>query len=254
MDDDITFYTISPQKLEYEYNVDAWAENISNWIFKGYKPATTYIVMPLTDREIVAIIRNIYKLLNKLEKKINKILTKPMFFRLSTLSPKDAYIKLQPELEILLEDTQDKIEDKIKMQLKLLRVSNFKNIINLIQNSNRAIEDLKLYLAEENITNANMSIILQEWRPSTGNEYRLFIKNSILVAMCPFDNTDILLNKLLVNEFICSLSNQIKLKNYVVDVFLGNDNKIYFIEINPYSINTDSLIFSWFDKPLGPLL
>ncbi len=172
-DDDNTFYTNFSQNPEYEYNVDAWYSQVENWIFNGYYPATKYNIISLTDREIVSIRKNLHKFQHDLKKKVNKVLTEPMFFRLSTRSPKDAYIKLAPHLEILDTDNQLQKEMKLKIQLSLLKVSDFDEILVLMQNSQRVIEDLDFHIADET-TKPSISIVLQQYRPSTKDEYRIF--------------------------------------------------------------------------------
>ncbi len=247
------FYTVPPQIVEYDYNVDSWLPFLFEWSFDGYKPYTNYTVISMTDREIVAIRRGIYKLLVNLKNKINNCLTKPMFFRLSTRSPKDAWQKLAPDLGINEDDTDEIKKYKYKAQIELLKVYSFKDIYRLIQNSQRCIEDIDFHLHDDSTNGLNLSIILQDWRPSTGDEYRIFVKNSIIVAFCPFDTTSSSIDNELVNKFINSLSKVLPIKNYVVDIFIDIDKKLYFIEINPYSISTDPIIYSWDTPPLGPL-
>jgi hypothetical protein len=117
-----------------------------------------------------------------------------------------------------------------------------------LTNSNRTKEDLKLYLKEEDVD--DLYLCFQPWRPSLGigTEYRCFIKNKKLVGICLYKpeyySTVSVIPVEEIKYFIQQLLVRTNYQKFTVDVFY-TDNKVYFIEINPFEEYVDSFSFKW---------
>ena len=118
----------------------------------------------------------------------------------------------------------------------------------MINKSKRVKEDFKLFVKQNKI--ANLYLVLQDWRPSTGVEYRTFIRNKKLVAVClykpEFYSSRTIIPIELITNFI-NLFLNIPFFNYdnlILDIYIDNE-RVYFIEINPYEEYVDTFSFTW---------
>jgi hypothetical protein len=232
-----------------DYTVDKWCHLIENWIIKNtngekYKPGTSYKLILLPRNEVKYLMKN-KTFSSIITNKINELFPNEYFFKVSLRSPKDV---LEKQIKIKEKDHRTiKLEKKIQ-QLNALKVSNINDIIYLLLNSKRIKEDFKLYLKD--IKADELYLCFQEWRPNLGNstEYRCFIKNRKLIGICLYkpeyysSRTIIPVDE--IKHFIEQLLKIIKYVDFIVDIY-HKDNKVYFIEINPFAEFVDTFSFEW---------
>jgi hypothetical protein len=238
-------------KLCQDYTVDKWCNIIENWMTTNidgeeYKPATMYKLILLPREQVKYLIKN-KSFESIFADKINELFPNDYFLKLSLRSPKDVL-----EKEIKIKDSEHrsvKLWKKIQ-QLNALKVSNINDITYLLLNSKRIKEDFKLYLKDSEAD--ELYLCFQEWRPNLGNsiEYRCFIKNRKLTGICLYkpeyysSRTVIPVEE--IKHFIEQLLKIINYLDFIVDVFV-RDNKVYFIEINPFCKLVDTFSFEWDD-------
>ena len=245
-------YTLESGK---KYMVDYWCKQISKFELVGndgipYKPCTTYKLVKISINDVIYLNMN-KRFPHQIEKKINKLFEKgdKYFFRVSQRSPKDAWAK---ELKAKKSDSPErKLELELERKSKLF-VGNINQIYPLIHKSKRVQEDFELFISQSKIT--NLYLVFQDWRPSNGVEYRLFIRNLKLIGLClykpEFYQKNITVPFGLICNFVNSfLSIGFVKKNYsnlILDVYVDKTNSnVYFIEINPYEDYVDSFSFTW---------
>lgn len=235
--------------------VDYWCRQISKFEHTGtngklYKPCTTYKLVKISICDVKYLNKN-KRFPISIEKKINKLFEQgdKYFFRVSQRSPKDAWAK---ELKAKKSDTPErKLELELERKSKLY-VSELSQIYLLIFKSKRVQEDFDLFVNQSIVT--NLHLVFQDWRPSTGVEYRLFVRELKLIGLClykpEFYQKNITIPFGLINNFVNSfLSIRFVKKNYsnlILDVFVDKTNSnVYFIEINPYEDYVDPFSFTW---------
>ena len=181
---------------------------------------------------------------------------KKYFFRVSQRSPKDAWAK---ELKAKKSDTPERKLELEQQRKSKLCVSNLDQIYPLIFKSKRVQEDFELFINQSDKENSqikvpNLYLVFQDWRPSNGVEYRLFIKELKLIGLClykpEFYQKNITIPFGIIERFVKSfLSIGFVKKNYlnlILDVFVDKFNgNVYFIEINPYEDYVDPFSFTW---------
>lgn len=261
------------QETEYtlvsgvKYMVDYWCSQISKFEHEDsdgnlYKPCTTYKLVKISIGDVKYLQLN-KKFPPRIEKKIKKLFytestdhkpaiqleDKKYFFRVSQRSPKDAWAK---ELKAKKSDSPErKLELELERKSKLL-VGNLEQIYPLIFKSKRVQEDFELFVNQTDIQ--NLYLVFQDWRPSNGVEYRLFIRKLKMIGLClykpEFYQKNITIPFGLINRFVESfLSLKFIKKNYtnlILDVFVDKTNgNVYFIEINPYEDYVDPFSFTW---------
>jgi hypothetical protein len=255
-----------------KYMVDYWCKQISKFELTGtdglvYKPCTNYKLVKISIGDVK------YLNLNKrfphaVEKKINKLFIggKKYFFRVSQRSPKDAWAK---ELKAKKSDTPErKLELELERKSKLY-VGNLDQIYPLIFKSKRVQEDFELFTNQSHKENSQIEnsqiensqiqvpylyLVFQDWRPSNGVEYRLFIRDLKLIGLClykpefyqknitiPFGSIERFVKSFLSIRFVKK-----KYSNLILDVYVDKSNgNVYFIEINPYEDYVDPFSFTW---------
>lgn len=231
----------------YFFNIDLWyplASNIPSL------PKTRFI--PLTKTDAICLLkgRGFKKLLQPVKKRVDDELNGGCrFFKLSTRSGKDAYEVLDPSLDIKEDDSSEELARKIQAQIEILKVSSFEDVYRIIRASKRLKEDLTNYI-DYATDDQSMSIVLQEWKPCKGTEYRCFIKGKRLIAFCLYhgcqeslDDDDGLRKE--IEEFIQNIQPYIQFEDYVLDIDLESRQRIRFIELNPFNDETDPCIFTW---------
>lgn len=235
-----------------DYTVDKWYKNITDWYANdingnSYKPATNYILIEITIEDVQYFL-NKKKFKKKVRYEINKLFenSNKYFFRVSQRSPKDAYKK----------EYQENVNDsyKKKLELEILRkskllVSELNNVYDLILRSERVKEDLELLVKQDQIK--SLHLVFQEWRPSNGIEFRLFIVNKKLIGICVY-KPEFYSSKITVPVGIIlhwfdqfeKIYNTIPL--YTVDIYIDKiTDQVHFIEINPFNDQVDTFSFTY---------
>jgi hypothetical protein len=265
---DTEIYTETETETKYtlesgiKYMVNYWCKQLSKFELVGtngmaYKPCTTYKLVKISIGDVKYLNLN-KRFPNHIEKKINKLFTdgQKYFFRISQRSPKDAWAK---EIKAKKSDTPEK---KLELELERkskLHVKNLDQIYPLIFKSKRVQEDFELFVNQSNEENSqikvpNLYLVFQDWRPSNGIEYRLFIREQKLIGLClykpEFYQKNITIPFGSIEHFVKSfLSIRFVKKNYsnmILDVFVDkSDGNVYFIEINPYENYVDPFSFTW---------
>jgi hypothetical protein len=160
---------------------------------------------------------------------------------LSLRSPKDI---LENKVKIKERDHRTVKIEKKRKQLDILKVKNIEEILFLLKKSKRIQEDLLL------IKDEDLFLVFQPWRPSIGQyiEYRCFINFNKLVGICLYKpeyySTLTSIPVALIQHYIEQLLNIITYPKCAIDVFI-KDNKVYFIEINPFDEFTDTFSFDF---------
>jgi len=236
------------------YTVDKWYMHVNNWYANdingnSYKPATNYILVEVTIEDVKYFL-NKQKFKKKVRDQINKLFenSNKYFFRVSQRSPKDAYKK----------EYQANNNDSYRKKLKLenlrkskLLVSELDNVYDLILRSERVMEDLELLVKQNEVK--SLHLVFQEWRPSNGIEFRLFIVDKKLVGICVY-KPEFYSSKITVpvglildwfNQFE-KIYNTIPL--YTVDIYIDKiTEQVHFIEVNPFHDQVDTFSFEYED-------
>ena len=249
----MTEYTLESGK---KFMVDRWCKEIEKFTHidldgNVYNPSTTYELIKISISEVKFLNKN-KRFTKKVENQITKLFdngNKKYFFRVSQRSPKDAYRK---ELKAKKSDSPErKLELELERKAKL-HVGTLEEIYTLIDKSNRVQEDFELFVTQTKVR--SLYLVFQNWRPSTGVEYRLFIRDLKLIGVClykpEFYQKNITIPLGLITKFTDSfLSLEFIKKNYnniILDVFIDSTtNRVYFIEINPYENYVDPFSFTW---------
>jgi hypothetical protein len=259
-----TEYTLESGK---KYMVDYWCKQLSKFELVGtdgqlYKPSTSYKLVKISIGDVIYLNMN-KKFPSNIENKINKLFKddNKYFFRVSQRSPKDAWAK---ELKAKKSDTPERKLELEQLRKSKLLVSKISDIYPLIFKSKRVQEDFELFVNQSNEENSqieksqikvpNLYLVFQDWRPSNGVEFRLFIREQKLIGLClykpEFYQKNITIPFGSIERFVKSfLSLRFIKKNYsnmILDVFVDKSNEnVYFIEINPYEDYVDPFSFTW---------
>lgn len=255
MDDLPVFEVHPPRPEDYQFNTDQWADAMKINQFSitidrhRYKPFAKTKIVRISDQEITAIMHNMPTLLKNLRKKVDGVLSRdPMFFKLSTRSPKDAWRELLPDVGINPSDSYEVKKTKIEQQTSLLLVSSFDDVLTLLHSSERARDDLRAYFEENTLC---PTFVFQEWRPSTSVEYRCFVKDRKMIAICGFP-IDVHVDPLIkhkIKRVVEAIAKRTPMPSCVMDVFVDDltPENVYVIELNPFSDITDPGPFRWED-------
>ena len=210
----------------------------------------------------------INKGINSIQERINNPQAK-CFLRLSTRSPKDAifYLKTFPELyseklnqvkesgSLPSSDSVPTYEKLIAFYLastEILSISSGKEGVNMLVISNRIQGDLKDCVARSEPLN----LIIREFvKFPVELELRGFVWKKKLTALSQYNNIAFLPSlvkqkdeieakvKLFMEEFIKRVGE--KIENFVVDIVLDYDGKVWVVELNPFGELAGSCLFSW---------
>jgi hypothetical protein len=195
------------------------------------------------------------------------------FVKLSSRSPKDVTTGNFDELvqNELSQLTEEQLSDNhqrccafVRASCKLLRISSFEQVMQLLIQSERVFEDITQELSIKRPDEFNISLVLREWKDIDFDlEFRGFVHNNKLTALSQYNQIcfieDIHRNKDLIEKRILQLFDIIQpklqsLNSYVLDFtadrkLLSFDDKVQecvtIVEVNPYEISTGSCLFDW---------
>ena len=236
-----------------DYTVDKWCKQIENFTISDsngtYKPITSYEMIKIT-KDDVKFFRKNNKFTENIENEINKLFiqeNKSYFFRVSQRSPKDAYLNEYKKRKTY---HHSKLLELERLAKEKLNVKTLDEIYTLINKSKRVIEDFKLLIKDKQID--HLYLIFQDWRPSTGIEFRTFIRNKKLIGICLYKSelysTRTTIPVGLISKFINNFLDIPFIKNtydnLIIDIYVDN-NRVYFIEINPYEKYVSTFTFEW---------
>ena len=152
------------------------------------------------------------------------------------------------------EDLYSKLLAYYRASTEILSISQGKEGVDLLVMSDRIQGDLKLCLEKSEPLN----LIIREFVPfPVENELRGFVWKNRLTALSQYNNVAYLPNmsrdkqaiekkvRSCMEKFITAVGE--KLENFVVDIVLDNDGKVWIVEINPFGELAGSCLFSWID-------
>jgi len=229
-----------------EYNLENWYNKLKNVDFldiynNKYSSVQNYKLIEISKDDIINFQKdNTFSEIIKQEIMSILELDSNYFFRLNTRSPKDV-LEYNTDIEIFDDDCREvKLNKKIK-QLEILKITNYQDVIYLINKSKRLQEDIQDFV--DNKFN-KLYLVFSKWNQILGNyvEYRCCIVNSKPTAICLFKPeyysryTNIPVEIILI--YLYQLIKKINLDNFVADVYIKN-NRAYLIEINPLCEDTN---------------
>ena len=151
-------------------------------------------------------------------------------------------------------DLYSKLLKYYRASTEILSISQGKEGVDLLVMSDRIQDDLKLCLEKSE----ELNLIVREFVPfPVENELRGFVWKNHLTALSQYNNVAYLPNmsrdkqaiekkvKSCMEKFITAVGE--KLENFVVDIVLDNDGKVWIVEFNPFGELAGSCLFSWID-------
>ena len=149
-------------------------DNIIDIYQEKYKCIQDYSLLELNKEDIIYFLehktfdKNIkLKIINLIINLQNKYQDNYLFFKLNTRSPKDV-LEFNNDLEILDKDTHKiKITKKIK-QLNVLKISNYQDIVTLLNTSKRTKTDMTDYINNSNEKD-RLYLVFTKWNQILGN-------------------------------------------------------------------------------------
>lgn len=228
---DMTHHDENSVKYEISYDYHNWYQNIpehqqSEIIWLHFDSISTIHENDTLSSETIIVI----------QKQIDDsklLLPLPWFIRMTSRSPKD---------------TSD------------CKCNNKNDMLQILLQSSRVVDDIITYFENDE----QIGIVIQSWNNKINilDEYRLFIYDQTIVAICPyysFDDTDNFTGKtrneihdtdiLNITSYINNIS--VPYNKCVIDLYYKNIHDIHLIEINPYGKLTDSVCFDWdYDKDI----
>ncbi|RLV89535.1 Cell division cycle protein [Spathaspora sp. JA1] len=136
------------------------------------------------------------------------------------------------------------------------------DIFLLLKSSDHIVDDLDFpFSAVENNTSLPIEyeLVLKQWQDiNPALEFRVFIKDEKILGISQRDlnhyeylqelqpNLNQKISEFIYDKIIPTIGSHTTLEKYIVDVYIPRPfNKIYIIDINPFSRKTDSLLFAW---------
>eukprot|EP01125_Pyxidicula_operculata_P018681 TRINITY_DN6657_c0_g1_i1.p1 TRINITY_DN6657_c0_g1~~TRINITY_DN6657_c0_g1_i1.p1 ORF type:complete len:351 (+),score=85.82 TRINITY_DN6657_c0_g1_i1:88-1140(+) len=231
---------------------------------------------PLTDDE-TKVLKDLQDQIDDKLSHFEHLAVKGAFVRCTTRSPKDSHVSISRSREILKKElnlgenekeftnTEVSANTKLRALLKAalggMKVFNGKEALELLCSSERIYEDISAELEKKDF---HQEIIIREWADiSIAHEYRGFVHNKTLNAVSQYYHTIYFpelkplwdRNIHLIKEYFTQkLTNLIPLNSYIIDFAIienqqhspdDDEPSILVIELNPFSIATDSNLFSW---------
>lgn len=249
--------------------------NYENWahLLKSEQPynLSEWFAFELSNQDIAALLQGLKPMLAGFKERFydsrtSKKLEFPLFFKLSTRSGKDAYLKLKPELEVQKADSIATKRRKWEQQLDYLKASSVNDIILNFGSSQRIKDDLQNHLDRpDTMPSISMNIIYQPWEHRfIDQQFRVFVKNFTVVCAChqywelapsiykSFDWNNLPMSKKILHPTDWSLLNRVIFRvgnhtesNMVIDYYRNENGHAKLIEINPFARTTDSYKFNW---------
>lgn len=202
-----------PATQEYaDHSINRWDAlnifSIENWYLALQTLTFRSVFLSLNHEDILFLMHGAssshyqpHKFEKILNKKLNELHEKTCFVRLSTRSPKDSTSLFDSASNIMRDDhtywpeTSNKNQQLVSLTASLakaMKVKNGKEIIELLQNSNRIYNDLLSLVSLQDSEEKTTKIILREWvdiRPD--HEFRVFIsrrcrEKSIVTAISQY--------------------------------------------------------------------
>lgn len=143
---------------------------------------------------------------------------------------------------------------------KSLRCTSPADIYLLLKSSDFVAHDLTCPFQhcddnDSNKTDIHYELILRVWKNvHPGMEFRCFVKNGTLIAICQrhdseyysfIEDQEEIIKDDIIEFFKQNISGRFADKEYVFDIYRDKENKILLLDFNPYGVFTDSLMFSW---------
>ncbi|KAG2383672.1 hypothetical protein C9374_004343 [Naegleria lovaniensis] len=165
------------------------------------------------------------------------------FIKLSCRSPKDAFAVCDKMKAIFEEKINQLIQKNSSQKLPSENER-------LIAVNEAFIQSMKVKsFAEE------FYYFKKEWvEIPVEHEFRSFVKNGKLTAISQYFDTCYFpelvqhsseIKEKLIEFFNTNISCAIPIKDYICDLAIARDGKIYVVELNPFSSTTDACLFSW---------
>lgn len=127
----------------------------------------------------------------------------------------------------------------------------------LLKSSDFIMHDLKH--SYENCVDefkVGINLCLREWNQALNPalEFRCFIREEVIIGICQRDirnfypeissNSAFYFDRIMP-FFVKNIQRVFTLKDYVLDLYFTQDNMVRIMDFNPFSINTDPLLFQW---------
>ncbi|XP_023334114.1 cell division cycle protein 123 homolog [Eurytemora carolleeae] len=141
-----------------------------------------------------------------------------------------------------------------------LRCSSLSQLYLLLKSSDFIVHDLtrpfKFCIDEETVKpSVQYSLILRNWLDvNPGSEFRCFVKEEELIAICQRDNSNyydhIAIQQESIKQDIISffrehIKNKFPSADFVFDVIRTKKDKVILVDFNPFGETTEALFFSW---------
>jgi len=207
----------------------------------------------------------------KLEATINSFGT--AFLRLSTRSPKDAVDHLSHTQTLLVkflkeaaenagEDDNELVQDNLKLIslrrtfIDSMKCENIQQALDLFMYSSRTVSDMRRALdyRDKPFYPWDLHVIVREWIDiAPSQEYRGFVCGKKLNALSQYYDRCFFSELQGQEESICQrvqefftqeIVDRIQLDEYIID-FLITPDRIWVVELNPFTIQTGSCLFDW---------
>lgn len=230
-------------------------------------------VIPLTVQEAVLILRPEisaeHRFLSNTRRRVEDSIAKlggKAFFRLSTKSPKDAWL-FDPSLQDCLgiDPSIDDIatrDKKYVKQLSMLCIHTFEDAIRLIRNSDRCKHDIQFFV--QHAQPSKIELLFSTWddvlvSQAIYRELRCFVRHGSLIASCPclqalfvdHDHDGAIFRTVdmdALRAFIKALSPDPDIcvdDSFVADVFVESPTSFRLVEFNEFDSDTDPVAFTW---------
>lgn len=142
-----------------------------------------------------------------------------------------------------------------------LKCTNLADVFLLLKSSDFITHDLTepfKFCHDENadpLSKVAYVLVLRQWsalQPS--KEYRCFVRNNQIIAISQRDSENYYefirhstdeIQRNILEFFTNHIQNKFLSKDFVVDIYRKDANKLYIIDFNPWGPMTDSLLFDW---------
>jgi len=138
-----------------------------------------------------------------------------------------------------------------------MKCSSLSQLYLLLKSSDFVAHDLSLPFSscEDGDKEVSYSLVVRQWVDvNPGTEYRCWVSGGQMVAVCQRDTSnyyphlareEVSIRQDLASFFMEQIKDKFTLDRYVVDVTRPRKDKVVLVDFNPWSVTTDSLLFSW---------